>query len=78
MNINKEGHQGNLKVSWAFSALSVAFITTEQWEIWQKLRFTAWMAQMTFGDGKCLRFSFSVSDQRINISGYAKFEVSLK
>lgn len=78
MNINKEGHQGNVRVSWALSTLSVAFITTKQLEIWQKLRFTVWMARMTSGDGKCLTFSFSVSDQRINISGYAKSEVSLK
>lgn len=78
MNINKDGHQGNLRISWAFSTLSVAFITSKQLEIWQNLRFTVWMAEMTPGDGKYLRFSFPVSDQRINISGYAKSEVSLK
>lgn len=58
MNINKEGCQGNLRISWAFSTLFAAFITTKQPEIWQKPRFTACVAEMTSGDGKYLRSSF--------------------
>lgn len=78
VNINKEGQQGKLRFSCVFFTLSLSFISTKQLENWQKLRFTVWMAQMTSGDGKWLRFRFSLSDQRVNISGYANTKVSLK